>query len=110
MDTSASSLPAHNYIVTDNFDCVNDSTQLIMAKTVVENKKICFGEEMDAYMVEGTCGNKYGITLLPKPKCSCASPRICYHIIYVQLLKGTYKKHDLQLLNLTEAKAKQTET
>ena len=45
---------------------------------------------MNAFMVDGSSGNKYGVTLSPKPKCPCPATRDCYHIIAAQLLSGTY--------------------
>ena len=43
---------------------------------------------MGAFMVQGSKGSKYAVTLFPKENCQCPSTGECYHIIAAKISIG----------------------
>lgn len=62
-----------------------DLTQKSLARLTVENGHVTFVQQQRAFMVKGTQGTNYAVTLLPKETCQCPSTTHCYHIIAAKL-------------------------
>ena len=43
---------------------------------------------MSAFMVSGTKGDKYVVSLFPNEPCQCPATGTCYHILAAELLIG----------------------
>ena len=72
-----------------------------LATPVLKNNKLVHVPSMAAFLVEGTKGDKYVITLFPKPKCSCPATSNCFHILACQMSVGIeIKKDKPKILNL----------
>ena len=56
---------------------------------------------MGVFIVEGSKGDKYAVTLFPKSTCQCPSTGICYHIIAARLSIGQFYLEDTKPINLT---------
>ena len=83
-------------------------SQLSLAKMVIKNKKIICVAERSVFLVEGTKGDFYSVTLFPKEKCPCLSKGTCYHIIAcriaIGLPPGTKSKQHVNLTTLKRNK------
>ena len=58
--------------------------------------------EMGAFMVDGSLGDKYAVSLFPNEKCQCPSTGICYHILAAMISVGLPNKDDRRILNLSQ--------
>ena len=65
-----------------------------LATAVLKNNKLVHVPSMAAFLVEGTKGDKYVVTLFPKPKCSCPATSNCFHILACQRSVGIEIKKD----------------
>ena len=77
------------------------NVQESLATAFLKNNKLVHVPSMAAILVEGTKGDKYVVTLFPKPKCSCPATSNCFHIIACQRSVGIEIKNDKpKILNL----------
>ena len=58
---------------------------------------------MQTFVVEGSRGDKYAVTLFPKEKCQCPSTGECYHILAAKLSIGINESNKM-VINLTQLK------
>jgi uncharacterized Zn finger protein len=66
----------------------------------VENDNVSFVQQQKAFMVTGTQGKVYAVTLLPKEKCQCPSTTQCYHILAAKLYIGDDIENKPRVVNL----------
>ncbi|VDI35358.1 Hypothetical predicted protein [Mytilus galloprovincialis] len=77
-----------------------DLTQKSLARLAVENGHVTFVQQQRAFMVKGTQGTNYAVTLLPKETCQCPSTTHCYHIIAAKLFIGDEIDSKTKIVNL----------
>ena len=75
-------------------------SQRAMAADLVSKGKVVHVPNMGSFMVEGTGGLKYAVSLFPKESCQCPSTTRCYHILAAQMSVGLEKK-DSKICNLS---------
>ena len=68
-----------------NSDC---RSQLSLARMVINNNRISCVAEKSVFLVQGSKGNHYSVTLFPEEFCPCLSKGTCYHIIACRLAVG----------------------
>ena len=57
---------------------------------------------MKCFVVKGSCGQKYAVTLFPKETCQCPSTRHCRHILSAMMAIGFEPGEDKNTINLTQ--------
>ncbi|KAL4223551.1 hypothetical protein ACF0H5_017021 [Mactra antiquata] len=77
-------------------------TQYSLAVKTLSEKGIILVPEMGAFMVKGSGGNKYAVTLFPSETCSCPATSRCYHIITAMLSIGMNVPNERKTYNLTQ--------
>ncbi|CAG2248169.1 unnamed protein product [Mytilus edulis] len=77
-------------------------SQKSLARLTVENDNVPFVQQQKAFMVKGTQGNIYAVTLLPKETCQCPSTTQCYHILAAKLFLGDETDNKLKFMNLKQ--------
>jgi hypothetical protein len=65
----------------ENLEVPHFTSQRAMALEVIKQKRILHVPEMGSWVVVGSSGDKYAVTLFPKPKCQCVAVNKCYHIL-----------------------------
>lgn len=79
---------------------MNSATSRSLA--AIAQKKVYHCPESQSFIVEGSKGDKYAVTLAPKEVCQCPSVSVCYHIIAVRMSVGIEAKNDKVIYNLTQ--------
>ena len=59
---------------------------------------------MGAFMVDGSRGDKFAVSIFPNEKCQCPSTSTCYHILAARISVGLPNKDDKIILNLSQLK------
>ena len=77
-------------------------SQRALAETVVREKHVHHVPGMGVFMVEGSKGDKYAVSLFPKEKCQCPSTNLCYHILAAQLSIGMPPTGNTKTINLSQ--------
>jgi hypothetical protein len=78
-----------------------DSCCCLLEGTVtVENGNVSFVQKQKTFMVTGTQGKVYAVTLLPKEKCRCPSTTQCYHILAAKMYIGDDIENKPRVVNL----------
>ena len=54
------------------------------------------------FIVEGSQGDKYAVTLAPTEKCNCPALGTCYHILAAHKSVGLEDKSETVVLNMSE--------
>ena len=83
---------------------VKNLSQKVLAETVVRENRICHVSKMGAFMVQGSKGIKYAVTLFPKETCLCPSTGECYHILAAKLSVGMPSSTQPKTINLSQLK------
>ena len=76
-------------------------SQTALAKDLIKEGNIVHVPSMGSFMVEGSGGRKYAVSLFPKAVCQCPSTSTCYHILAAQMSVGL-KTDDTKICNLTQ--------
>ena len=63
---------------------MHSTTQRFLAIAAVRNKRVYHVPEADSFVVKGSKGDNYSVTLYPE-KCQCPSIGTCYHIMAVKM-------------------------
>ena len=69
----------------ETLDIDTSLLQKSLARLTVENGNVSFVQQQKAFMVTGTQGKVYAVTLLPNEKCQCPSTTQCYHILAAKM-------------------------
>lgn len=64
-------------------------------------KKVNLCPESQSFVVEGSKGDKYAVTLAPKEVCQCPSVGTCYHILAAKMSVGLETKSEKMVYNMT---------
>ena len=71
--------------VSKKFVYIPSESAIERAVKIIEEKKIFLVPEARAWMVEGSSGDRYTVSLFEngvrRPKCTCASPTTCAHLM-----------------------------
>lgn len=78
------------------------TTQKSLALSAIAQKKVFLCPESQSFVVEGSKGDKYAVTLAPKEECQCPSIGTCYHIIAARMSVGLEAKSEKTVYNLTQ--------
>lgn len=82
---------------------LENNSQTSLAMKTIHDKSITLVPEMQGFMIKGTTGKKYAVTLFPKETCQCPSTGRCYHIIAARLSIGLEAEDDKKrICNLTQ--------
>ena len=68
---------------------------------VLQDNTITLVPTMGAFMVQGSKGSKYAVTLFPKENCQCPTGE-CYHIIAAKMSIGYNTTQEKKTINLTQ--------
>lgn len=98
-DDKDSKLPQNATVIEE--DKQNCSTQLSLAIAAVKEKRIFHVPEAGSFVVKGSKGDNYSVTLYPE-KCQCPSIGTCYHIMAVKMSIGEEDIEEKRILNLTQ--------
>ena len=79
-------------------------SQAALASRVIEENRICHVSKMGVFVVEGSKGDKYAVTLFPKESCGCPSTGECYHILAAKMSVGMPGRNQNKVINLTQLK------
>ena len=88
---SQESIMDHSYASTDISNLPSPSIPHMLALHTVQEKRVWYVPEAEAYLVKGECGT-YAVTLTPKELCRCNGPKKCYHILAAQMKSHTYRQ------------------
>jgi hypothetical protein len=77
-------------------------SQQALAQEVILNNGIAIVASQGAFMVAGSNGNKYAVTLHPKETCQCPSTTTCYHIIACKLSINNVSDVPTKVINMTQ--------
>ena len=78
------------------------TSQISMAQSVIEEKRITFVPDRHAFLVTGSTNNTYAVMLFPKETCQCGSTATCHHIMAARLLLGMKSDHETKTLSLKQ--------
>ena len=70
------------------------------SQRVINEKKIEFVPKKGTFLVEGTCGDQYAVTLFPE-SCQCPATNQCYHILTARKSIGMDISSKIKKCNLT---------
>ena len=77
-------------------------SQHSLAVRAINDNGIVLVPKMQAFLVKGSKGNKYSVTLFPKETCNCAATSRCCHIITAMMLIGMPISTDKKKINLSK--------
>ena len=106
--TVEDALPANATSSADNVDQNADdqvqssTTQRSLALAAISQNKVFLCPGSQSFIVEGSKGDKYAVTLAPKEECQCPSIGTCYHIMAARMSVGLEVKSDKTIYNLTQ--------
>ncbi|CAC5387653.1 unnamed protein product [Mytilus coruscus] len=75
-------------------------SQKSLARLTVKNGNVTFVQQQKAFMVKGTQGTVYAVTLLPKETGQCPSTTQCYHIMAAKIFIGDESENKPKIMNL----------
>lgn len=78
------------------------TSQRAKALEVIKQKKILHVPEMGSWIVEGSSGDKYTVSLFPKAKCQCVALNKCYHILAAEMSIGIEEREEKWVINLAQ--------
>ena len=81
----------------ETLDIDKSLLQKSLARLTVENGNV---QQQKAFMVTGTQGKVYAVTLLPKEKCQCPSTTQCYHILAAKMYIADDIENKPRVVNL----------
>jgi hypothetical protein len=84
----------------ETLDIDKGLSQKSLARLTVENDNVSFVQQQKAFMVTGTQGKVYAVTLLPREKCQCPSTTQCYHILAAKMYIGDDIENKPRVVNL----------
>ena len=84
----------------ETLDIDKSLSQKSLARLTVENGNVSFVQKQKTFMVTGTQGKVYAVTLLPKEKCRCPSTTQCYHILAAKMYIGDDIENKPRVVNL----------
>ena len=84
----------------ETLDIDKSLSQKSLARLTVENGNVSFVQQQKAFMVTGTQGKVYDVTLLPKEKCQCPSTTQCYHILAAKMYIADDIENKPRVVNL----------
>ena len=84
----------------ETLDIDKSLSQKSLARLTVENGNVSFVQQQKAFMVTGTQGKVYAVTLLLKEKCQCPSTTHCYHILAAKMYIGDDIENKPRVVNL----------
>jgi hypothetical protein len=88
------------------------SSQKSLALDVLKKNGVVHVPSLGAFLVQGSKGDKYAVSLFPKEKCQCPSTSTCYHIIAAKLSVGMddgYRERTYNLSQLRRNSRKRTD-
>ena len=83
---------------------VRGLSQKALAEAVISKGRKCHVSGMGAFMVDGSRGEKYSVTLFPKEKCQWPSYGECYHILVAKLSIVMPEASKSWVINMTQLK------
>lgn len=95
-DDKDSKLP-HNATVIEE-DKKICTAQRSLAIAAVKEKWVCHVPEAGSFVLKGSKGDNYSVTLYPE-KCQCPLIGACYHIITVKMTIGEEDIEEKRILN-----------
>ena len=84
----------------ETLDIDKSLSQKSLARLTVENGNVSFVQQQKAFMVTGTQGKVYAVTLLLTEKCQCPSTTHCYHILAAKMYIGDDIENKPRVVNL----------
>ena len=101
-----SEIPANATIIADQDEentsvPPKQSTQRSIAIQAIKENKVYHCAQAQAFIVDGSKGDKYTVTLYPE-KCVCPSLGTCWHIIAAKLSIGLDNGDEKKIYNLTQ--------
>lgn len=78
------------------------TTQRSLALSAIRDNKVHLHTSAKSFVVEGTKGDKYAVTLHPKESCQCGALGTCWHIIAAKLSIGDEDGKEKKVYNLTQ--------
>ena len=78
------------------------ATQHSLAVQALNDNGITLVPSMKAFMIKGSKGNKYSVTLFPNESCNCPATTRCCHIIAAMMSIGMPIPNDKKKINLTQ--------
>ena len=89
-------------------DCVNGpsdeepfNNQKSLAVAAIGQRKVVLVAETGCFIVEGSKGDKYAVTLAPIEKCHCPALGTCYHILAARKAVGLDDRADKVVTNMS---------
>ncbi|XP_076036819.1 uncharacterized protein LOC143022480 [Oratosquilla oratoria] len=83
-------------------DRPNVSSQRSLALDVLKRNGVVHVPSLSAFMVHGSKGDKYAVSLFLKEKCQCPSTSTCYHIIAAKMSVGLHTACKEKTYNLSQ--------
>ena len=77
-------------------------SQKSLAQETLRDNGITLVPEMKCFVVKGSRGQKYSVTLFPKETCQCPSTSRCRHILSAMMAIGFEPGEDKKAINLTQ--------
>ena len=78
------------------------NNQKSLAVTAIGQRKVVLVPETGCFIVDGSKGDKYAVTLAPTEKCQCPALGTCYHILAARKAVGLEDKASTVVLNMSE--------
>ena len=69
---------------------------------MVDENRIIHVAKISVFMVSGSNGDKYAVSLFPKEKCECPAVRNCYHILAARISIGQNLHEKKAKVNMTQ--------
>ena len=79
-------------------------SQKSLAEAVIREGRIVHVASMGTFMVEGSRGEKYAVSLFTRDKCQCPSTGECYHILAAKMSVGISGDTKNKVMSLTQLK------
>lgn len=87
----------------------SSNTQGSPAISAMRDNKVHLSTAAQSFVVEGTRGNKYAVTLHLKESCQCEALGTCWHSIAANLSIGIDDSSEKRVYNLTQLRRNQRE-
>ena len=81
-----------------------NNSQKSLAEAVIREGRIVHIASMGRFMIEGSRGEKYVVSLFPRDKCQCPSTGECYHILAAKMSVGISGDTKKKVMSLTQLK------
>lgn len=85
----------------------SSNAQRSLAISAIRDNKVHLSTAAQSFVVEGTRGDKYAVTLHLKESCQCEALGTCWHIIAANLSIGIDDSSEKRVYNLTQLRRNQ---